>query len=477
MGMQGQGMGRPGMGGPGMGMQGQGMGRPGMGGPGMGMQGQGMGRPGMGGPGMGMQGQGMGRPGMGGPGMGMQGQGMGRPGTGMGGPGMGMQGQGMGRPGTGMGRPGGRYNIQINRWNNNEGLNESQKLHVEVNKKIREQKLWQTDLDKFYREKGGDRSVRSTLDGNKKALFIGINYTGTSAELKGCINDVKNVSQLVCQRFGFQNCLYLTDEQQDSSKKPTYNNIIEGMKWLVQGAKSGDSLFFHYSGHGGTAKDGDGDEVDGYDETIIPLDYESAGQITDDIIYENLVTPLPQGCRLTAIFDSCHSGTVLDLPYTYQCDGQVEVIENDVRKEVFKKAINIVGSLISGDQAKIASSLLSIFDGSINFAQLASGLSGGSYSSGNSSANQNAINKRKHDADVIQFSGCRDDQTSADAKINNVSTGAMSYALITVLNQNPNLTYTQLLTNIRQVMKEKRFSQIPQLSTSHPMNMNEIFKI
>ncbi|OUM65244.1 hypothetical protein PIROE2DRAFT_25262, partial [Piromyces sp. E2] len=306
--------------------------------------------------------------------------------------------------------------------------------------------------------------------GNKKALFIGINYTGTKAELKGCINDVKNVSQLVCQRFGFQNCLYLTDEQQDSNKKPTYNNIIEGMKWLVQGAKSGDSLFFHYSGHGGTARDADGDEVDGYDETILPLDYETAGQILDDVIYENLVTPLPQGCRLTAIFDSCHSGTVLDLPYTYQCDGQVEVIENDVRKEVFKKAFSIVGSLITGDQAKIASSLLSLFDGSINFAQLAGG--GGAQ---NSAANQNAINKRKHDADVIQFSGCRDNQTSADAKINNEATGAMSYALITVLNQNPNMTYTQLLSSIRQVMKQKNFSQIPQLSTSHPMNMNEVF--
>jgi hypothetical protein len=450
-GQDGQGMGRPGMGG-----QGMGMGRPGMGG-----QGMGMGRPGMGG-----QGMGMGRPGMG---MGRPGMGMGRPGMGMGRPGM-----GMGRPGMGGGRMGARYQIMMNRWGQ-QNFNESQKLHAEVEKKIREQHLWQTDLDKFYREKGGDRCVRSTLTGNKKALFIGINYTGTKAELKGCINDVKNVSQLVCQRFGFQNCLYLTDEQQDSSKKPTYDNIIEGMKWLVQGAKSGDSLFFHYSGHGGTAKDEDGDEVDGYDETILPLDYETSGQILDDVIYENLVTPLPEGCRLTAIFDSCHSGTVLDLPYTYQCDGQVEVIENDVRKEVFKKAFNIVGSLITGDQAKIASSLLSLFDGSIDFGKLVGGAGNNSQSS--NAANQNAINKRKHNADVIQFSGCRDNQTSADAKINNEATGAMSFALITVLNQNPNLSYSQLLSNIRQIMKQKNFSQIPQLSTSHPMNMNEVFRM
>jgi Caspase domain. len=192
----------------------------------------------------GMQGQGMGRGGMGGQGMGMGGQGMGRGGMG---------GQGMGRPGTGMGR-GRRYNIQMNQWR--PGMqNHNQEVAQQVERKLREQHLWQSDLDRFYREKGGDRCVRSTLTGNKKALFIGINYKGTSAELRGCINDVKNVSSLVCQRYGFQNCLYLTDEQQDPNKKPTYDNIINGMKWLVQGARSGDSLFFHYSGHGGTASD------------------------------------------------------------------------------------------------------------------------------------------------------------------------------------------------------------------------------
>jgi len=333
-----------------------------------------------------------------------------------------------------------------------------------IHEQIKAQNLWNSNTEQFYNDRDGANFTLSNCTGNRKALFIGINYTGTQAELKGCINDVKNVSSLVCQRFGFQNCLYLTDDQQDASKKPTYDNIINGMRWLVDGAKPGDSLFFHYSGHGGTAKDSETDEIDGFDETILPLDYSSKGQIVDDVIYENLVKPLPKGCRLTAVFDSCHSGTVMDLPYTYQCDGNVEVIENDVRKEIFKKAINVVGSLISGNPSSIATALMGIFDGSL--------------SASSSSANQQAvIEKRKHDADVIQLSGCRDNQTSADASINNVSTGALSYALITVLNQNPNLTYSQLLTNIRQILKEKRFSQIPQLSSSHPMNMNSQFSM
>jgi len=349
-----------------------------------------------------------------------------------------------------------RYKVKINTDDSNT------KLTNHLHSQIKKQEVWNNDLEKFYNDREGDKFAKSDCSGNKKALYIGINYIGGKAPLKGCINDVKNISSLVAKKFGFTQAVILTDDQADEKKKPTYDNIINAMKWLSKDAKPGDSLFFHYSGHGGTTRDKDNDEVDGFDESILPCDYLTNGQIVDDVIYETLVAPLPRGCRLTAIFDSCHSGTVMDLPYTYQCQSKVEVIENDVRKEIFKKAISVVGSLIQGNPAAIATALMSIFDGSLT-------------SNTNPQQQQAIIEKRKHDADVIQFSGCRDNQTSADANINNVSTGAMSYALITVLNQNPNITYSQLLTQIRQIMKDKRFSQIPQLSASHPMNMNAQF--
>ena len=53
----------------------------------------------------------------------------------------------------------------------------------------------------------------------------------------------------------------------------------------------------------------------GYDECIYPADFKQAGEIIDDQLHDLLVRPLPPGCRLTAIFDSCHSATVMDLPY------------------------------------------------------------------------------------------------------------------------------------------------------------------
>ena len=58
----------------------------------------------------------------------------------------------------------------------------------------------------------------------------------------------------------------LTDDQQDPRSVPTKENIIRAMQWLVSEAQPNDSLFFHYSGHGGQTKDLDGDEADGYDE-------------------------------------------------------------------------------------------------------------------------------------------------------------------------------------------------------------------
>ena len=84
--------------------------------------------------------------------------------------------------------------------------------------------------------------------------------------------------------------------------------------------------FFHYSGHGGQQEDETGMEEDGLDETILPVDFQTSGQITDDTIHDILVRPLPAGVRMTAIFDSCHSQTAMDLPYVYHAEESVSSI-------------------------------------------------------------------------------------------------------------------------------------------------------
>jgi metacaspase-1 len=114
------------------------------------------------------------------------------------------------------------------------------------------------------------------------------------------------------------------DEENDPYKIPTKKNIRMAMYWLVQGCLAGDSLVLHYSGHGGQQKDENGDEVDGFDETILPLDFEQEGVILDDEINEIIVRPLPRGVKLHAIVDACHSGTVLDLPFVCRMTASVD---------------------------------------------------------------------------------------------------------------------------------------------------------
>lgn len=127
-------------------------------------------------------------------------------------------------------------------------------------------------------------------------------------------------------QFDTASLMVLTDEpaNQNSVFFPSRANILAALRWLVADNQSGDSLFIHYSGHGGYRRSiGKQNESDGYDETIYPADFQKTGPIVDDDLCSILVDNLKDGVRLTALFDSCHSGTVLDLPFMYSPDGSL----------------------------------------------------------------------------------------------------------------------------------------------------------
>ncbi|GBC07580.1 hypothetical protein RclHR1_07540018 [Rhizophagus clarus] len=300
----------------------------------------------------------------------------------------------------------------------------------------------------------------SNCTGRKRALLIGINYFGTPFELKGCINDVDNIKNFLIELYNFrkEDMVILTDDQTDPKNIPNKENILKAMRWLVHDARPNDSFFFHYSGHGGQAPDLDGDEDDGYDETIMPLDFQKNGQIIDDTMHDIMVRPLPPGVRLTAIFDSCHSGTALDLPYIYSTHGKVK--EPNLLSEGSNAIMNAGMSYLRGDFGGIKTSLISL---------------GKKATSGKSISAKNKIQKSSP-ADVIMLSGCKDGQTSADTNEAGVNTGAMSYALIKTLRANKNISYQQMLNSVRDVLSAK-YSQKPQLSASHEMDMNLMFII
>jgi hypothetical protein len=304
----------------------------------------------------------------------------------------------------------------------------------------------------------------SNCRGNKRALLIGINYFGQSGELRGCINDVNNIKRLIQSRGFVEDSVHmriLTDDHRNGSLHPTRRNIIEGMHWLVQGAQPNDSLFLHYSGHGSQKEDTDSDEVDGYDETIVPVDAKSSGQIVDDEMNAILVRQLPRGARLTAIFDSCHSATALDLPYIYDCYGNIKKQKvsrknagmNLLETGMALKSGNIFGALQQGQKA--LNSLTAI---------------------GNEGKAQAITEQtRSSQGDVVMFAGCKDHQTSADTSVQGYgATGAASYAFIDAVSKGRNLTYIDLLATMRETLKQK-YSQVVQMSTGFPTDMNTPF--
>lgn len=294
----------------------------------------------------------------------------------------------------------------------------------------------------------------SNCTGRRKALLIGINYIGQKNALRGCINDVQNVRNFLLQNgYRQDDMVILTDDQQNPRSIPTRDNILRAMRWLVEGAQTNDSLFLHYSGHGGQTEDTNGDEEDGSDEVIYPVDYQRTSHIVDDEIHDIVVRPLMPGVRLTALFDSCHSGTVLDLPYVYSTKGVLK--EPNLLKEAGSGLLSAVTSYASGDMSGVMSSVTGLFK---------------SVTTGNG-AYERTKQTKTAPCDAILISGCKDSQTSADAVENGKATGAMSHAFITVMNQQPNQSYITLLNEMRDVLIGK-YEQKPQLSSSHPIDCN-----
>lgn len=243
----------------------------------------------------------------------------------------------------------------------------------------------------------------------KFALLVGINYKGTANELKGCINDVATIKQYLTTQRGYlpENIVTLT-ETDVSTLRPTGINILREFSRLILRGQGAEELFFHYSGHGSYIDDRDGDERDGRDETIVPLDYMNNGMITDDVMHD-YVELMPAGCKLYCLFDCCHSGTILDLKYLYKGEAGAGV-ENSA-------------SRITGN--------------------------------------------------VVMLSGCMDAQTSADAKIAGAWSGAMTQSFVSCVK--PGITCTALLDGMRAYLKVGGYTQVPQLSSTSPVEREQVF--
>ena len=151
------------------------------------------------------------------------------------------------------------------------------------------------------------------------AVLFGINYVGFGldhGELRGCVNDVRNMARYLKEKARFDVVEQYTDE--DDPAEVTGRAIVERLTDLARRTRSGevDRVWVHYSGHGCGIRDRNGDEWDGQDECILPVDYRTKGVVTDDVL-NRIVREFDGRAKVTMVFDCCHSGTIADLKYSY----------------------------------------------------------------------------------------------------------------------------------------------------------------
>ncbi len=256
---------------------------------------------------------------------------------------------------------------------------------------------------------------------SKYALLIGINYYGTSNQLSGCINDIIMIRKFLIEKKGYkpENITVLRDDA-SSFERPTRVNILKELNNLITigNTKNPAELFFHYSGHGTWKRDTIGDETDGRTELICPVDL----QMIEDNEIRILLSRLNNTTPLYCIMDCCYSGTNLDLPYLYsQSNGKLMLINDhsNVDRELLGK-------------------------------------------------------------NIFQISGCRDNQTAADAfnvykpfagensyfsiLQNNKNGGALTWALVQVLNEKND--FLNALPKVHEILAKYKYPQLPQFSSS-----------
>jgi len=304
----------------------------------------------------------------------------------------------------------------------------------------------------------------------KKSLLIGINYTGSSNELRGCHQDVENVAEFLSYR-GYpsdpRSQVILRDDMEEQYY-PSGHNILAAIDWLV--SEPGTCNFLHYSGHGGQVRDPTGNHPSGLLDTICPVDFSTRGQIDSDTLHTHLVSRLPPSSTLFVILDCCHSGSALELPFVYQSDdsGNVNLMDN------IKTGVHLLGEaddlFMGGFSFNKLAEAQDLYAGATSFFRsfkhrgesAPDGLEEGDY----------AAYAQEHKM-VTMFSGCRDDQTSADANIAGMSEGAMSWAFLETMKRIPNASYLEALQDTRYNLKNSDYTQVPQLSIGLEIDLNQ----
>jgi len=280
-----------------------------------------------------------------------------------------------------------------------------------------------------------------------KALLVGLNrYPNPANHLKGCINDVLQMSKLLQQGFSFDDVRQirvLTDE------RATTAAIKDRLRWLLDRTSAGDVLVFHYSGHGAQVRDRHGDELDdGLDEIICPYDLDWDDPFTDDDLYE-CVKGLTPGVNLTVVLDCCHAGTGLRegaAPGRLRARFKCLVAPPDIRHRT--------GPVVE-DQGPGRRLTMTPVPAALPLRQ---------------------FGRKAAGAGATLLAACRAEQVSADAWIAGDFHGAFTYFLCAAAEAAQfRVSYGDLIERTRQLLRAHRYDQVPQLEGPRQIGVQPVF--
>lgn len=291
----------------------------------------------------------------------------------------------------------------------------------------------------------------------RRALITGINrFSDRDAPpLNGCVNDARGVAELLNGTYGFgsNDVRLLLDGQ------ATKSAFLDGLDWLVSGARPGDQLVLFTSSHGSHIPDVDRDEDDEEDEVLIAHDHDwERSVLVDDEIARHIVR-LPRGASLVSLWDTCHSGTMNDAGRCAE-EHRARGVRRPVAKDGYRPGVtNVTGKYLPRPKG---------LDLRASMAGRRSMDGGGPKAARSRPSTWAAI-------DTLTLGACRDDETAADASFDGRYAGAFTHALLGAVRQGPDATWADVFARAKREVKRGGFDQTPEIHGPDALMASPVF--
>lgn len=262
-------------------------------------------------------------------------------------------------------------------------------------------------------------SIKLTNTNESCAIIIGIEYVNYAKKqrldrLLGCHADALNIKALLKAKYSIQDTDINLLLDLPGYIQPTFDNILNTLKTVLSKSNY-KNIFFIYSGHGSGTINRNSSEPDQQNESIVPCNFLEKGLLIDDTLRNYLIQYLGPTTNFISIFDSCHSGSILDLP---------KIISTGSNQFIVADKTNY-------------------------------------YTSKN--------------GQIISLSACNDNQTATSTIFGSKWQGALCHSLNIILNKSPFISFSTLLNQLQiEVNRKLGFDQKSSISINNGTDINQL---